>query len=80
MRQVTKHCDRCGQNILEGGNTVQHAAGSLTKLLPEDADYCDDCSASYVSWYRSGRAGQAIASGASKDKTGRLPVPSPERV
>jgi len=27
MKQVTRHCDRCGQNILEGGAIVDVQAG-----------------------------------------------------
>jgi len=26
MKQVTRHCDRCGRNILEGGSTRRYLA------------------------------------------------------
>jgi len=51
MRQVTRHCDRCGQNILEGGGSVLAVkAGELVSKLPEESDLCSDCGSSLLSW------------------------------
>ena len=39
MKQVTRHCDRCGQNILEGGAIVDVQAGGMVRQYPE----CSTC-------------------------------------
>jgi len=74
MRVQTRHCDRCGQNIIEGGSIVQAKAGELVGKLPEEWDVCSDCGTSLLSWYRSGRAGLGGPGVGGKSEGGRLPL------
>ena len=55
MRQVTRHCDRCGQNILEGGAVVDVQAGGMVRQYPEALDLCKECSKRFADWLGSGR-------------------------
>ena len=60
MREVIKHCDRCGQNILEGGSIVDVQAGGMVRQHPEPLDLCKECSERFTDWLRSGhQANQA---------------------
>ena len=43
MKQVTRHCDRCGQKILEGGAIVDVQAGGMVRQYPESLDLCKEC-------------------------------------
>jgi hypothetical protein len=57
---------------LEGARREE--AGKSVIAPGEEVDFCPDCSASLLYWYRGGRAGQAIASGATGKWSGRSPV------
>jgi hypothetical protein len=75
MKQVARHCDRCGQNIIEGGSILGVKAGKLVGKLPEEWDVCSDCGSSLFSWYRSGhQANQAAPGGAMSPVVGGLAV------
>ena len=39
MKQVTRHCDRCGACILEGGSVLQVKTGELVGNLPGELDF-----------------------------------------
>jgi hypothetical protein len=54
VRQVTRHCDRCGQNIREGGSIVDVQAGGMVRQHPEPLDLCKECSERFTDWLRSG--------------------------
>ncbi len=72
MRQVTRHCDRCGQNILEGGAVVDVQAGGMVHQHPEPLDLCKECSERFSDWLRSGhQAGPAGAREFAKLETKR---------
>ena len=54
MKQVTRHCDRCGQNILEGGAIVDVQADGMVRQYPEALDLCRECSERFGDSLRSG--------------------------
>ena len=57
MKQVTRHCDRCGQNILEGVAIVDVQAGGMVRQYVEVLDMCKECSERFADWLRSGHQG-----------------------
>jgi hypothetical protein len=54
-RSTTRHCDRCGQSILEGGAVVDVQAGNMVHQHHEPLDLCGGCSERFTDWMRTGK-------------------------
>ena len=80
MKQVTRHCDRCGQNILEGGAIVDVQAGGMVRQYPEALDLCKECSERFADWLRSGHQANHSGPGGAISSTAVLGLwPWPDR-
>jgi hypothetical protein len=53
-RRVSRFCDRCSQNILEGGAVLDVRAGDLRQRHPELIDLCPTCGDRFDEFLRSG--------------------------
>jgi hypothetical protein len=53
-RTITRICDRCRGCIVEQGSVIEVKAGILRGQLPEALDLCEDCSALFADWLKSG--------------------------
>ena len=76
MKQVTRHCDHCGQNILEGGAIVDVQAGGMVRQYPEALDLCKECSERFADWLRSGHQANHSGPGGAISQTA-VQSPSP---
>jgi hypothetical protein len=67
---------------VEQGSVIEVKAGELTRKLPsEPLDLCEDCSALFLDWLRSGhQANHAAPARAIPSTLDGLAVPSPGRV
>lgn len=55
-REQTIHCDRCKSVVAGNGSILKVEAGLLRGTvghwLPESMDFCTDCAAAFLDWFR----------------------------